>query len=406
MNKLEHKVAELEASVIKLKQELNRRTNRVNLIKNVINHATIVFGIMFMTLVVSADTIDQLHVFSSGDVISSSKINDNFNLLNNKINSLSSTITPEFVAVGGGGSILISENGDDWDDISITGSDWKSIEKINNNYFLFSSSRNFISSDGVNWTRIRDGGQSGVHLFLHQNKYHYFLPSNLQVIQHDDIYHFLQPANLIISKEQADSTNFYMNENLIFSTTDGGVHYSNNLSEWEFVSIQQNAEFLDMLYLNGKYILVGHIASSGIIYTSQNGINWSQSHYAITSEYTNFTKILLVENKIFVLGNGVIVVSFDEGSSWQEKQMGQSNDITYYDSNYYVAGDGIYQSTDGINWDQVYSNDNYQSIISNTNIIIAVNHNGFILSSSDGLNWNTEISISQPLNDIIKITSN
>jgi len=86
--------------------------------------------------------------------------------------------------------------------------------------------------------------------------------------------------------------------------------------------------------------------------------------------------------------------------------MGQSNDITYYDSNYYVAGDGIYQSTDGINWDQVYSNDNYQSIISNTNIIIAVNHNGFILSSSDGLNWNTEISISQPLNDIIKITSN
>ena len=72
---------------------------------------------MFMTLVVSADTIDQLHVFSSGDVISSSKINDNFNLLNNKINSLSSTITPEFVAVGGGGSILISENGDDWDDM-------------------------------------------------------------------------------------------------------------------------------------------------------------------------------------------------------------------------------------------------------------------------------------------------
>ena len=114
-----------------------------------------------------------------------------------------------------------------------------------------------ISSDGVNWTRIRDGGQSGVHLFLHQNKYHYFLPSNLQVIQHDDIYHFLQPANLIISKEQADSTNFYMNGNLIFSTTDGGVHYLNNLSEWEFVSIQQNAEFLDMLYLNGKYILVG-----------------------------------------------------------------------------------------------------------------------------------------------------
>jgi len=405
MNKLEHKVAELEASVIKLKQELNRRTNRVNLIKNVINHATIVFGIMFMTLVVSADTIDQLHVFSSGDVISSSKINDNFNLLNNKINSSSSTITPEFVAVGGGGSILISENGDDWDDISITGSDWKSIEKINNNYFLISNSSNFISSDGVNWTRIIDGGQD-VHFFYHQNKYHHFLPFQNKLYQHDDIFNFIGPQNLVIEKDQASSTNFFKNDNLIFSTGDDGVHYSNNLSEWEFISINQAAEFFDMFYFNGKYILVGHIAASGIIFTSQNGINWSQSHYAITSDYTNFTKILLVNNNIFVLGIGVIVVSFDGGSTWQEKQMSASNDIIYYSNNYYVAGDGIYKSTDGINWDRVHSTDNYQSIISKNNKIIAVSQHGIILNSSDGLNWSKVMSINQPLNDIIKIENN
>ena len=90
-----------------------------------------IFALMVSALVavhVHATDNITLHTFNSGETISSSKMNENFSFLNNKINNLSSNTSsssgsvPKYIITGGNQIIMQSNDGLSWSDRKNSGS--------------------------------------------------------------------------------------------------------------------------------------------------------------------------------------------------------------------------------------------------------------------------------------------
>jgi hypothetical protein len=130
-----------------------------------------------------------------------------------------------------------------------------------------------------------------------------------------------------------------------FAVSADGLQWSNPMSD---------ADFLDMAFGNGTYVLVGRKAGKGIIYTSGDGFSFTP----VITEADNkdmFYSVDFAQNMFVVTGNNGIVGTSADGANWNFNYP-VGNMLTLrcvrYMLNHWVANSpsNIYYSSNGSDW--------------------------------------------------------
>ncbi len=139
--------------------------------------------------------------------------------------------------------------------------------------------------------------------------------------------------------------------------------YSADLENWTTVSFPPGYFVEKVVFEDGLFMAVGYYdygdyyygPQEGVIYSSQDGVNWSRTHFADTPLIND---IVYTENGWMVVGDSGAVYSSPSGFLWSKvTTSGISGDLTAvnYGNSTYVAGNtngAIYSSLDSINWVQ------------------------------------------------------
>lgn len=186
----------------------------------------------------------------------------------------------------------------------------------------------------------------------------------------------------------------------------GRIITSQNGTDWSNSSFYDNSLKLNDISWgnignNGLFVAVG---DNGIILTSVDGINWTQT--SVTSY--NLHNITWGDNKFVIVGDNQNVIYSTDGNDWHVASDSASGiniyGVTWGKDKFIAVGEsnsgGITQGIIcRIDFDQ--PEDLLQDIIYPTNKIIndatwsyhqfiAVGNQGIILTSANGLSWNTE----------------
>ena len=166
---------------------------------------------------------------------------------------------------------------------------------------------------------------------------------------------------------------------------DGIGRVSQDLINWSFVNIT-TGDIICSLYCETKEMFL--VGTTNGIYTSSDGINWTQR----TSQVAE--SIVYANNKnLFVALSTDLIQTSSDGISWTATSISLSyaKGITYAeDKELFVAvGSSIITSSDGINWTERLQVSALNSIVyaEDKSLFVAVGNLGKILKSSDGNTW-------------------
>ena len=144
---------------------------------------TIISAILFSSTVLattdnSSDNFTIPNAFNSGETISSQKMNENFNAIQQKLNETQELLNKliyinyligdaetKFMAVGSEGTILISSDGTSWTERSSgTGNTLYGVTYGNGLFVTVGNSGTIVtSSDGTTWTSRSSGTSQGLN---------------------------------------------------------------------------------------------------------------------------------------------------------------------------------------------------------------------------------------------------
>jgi hypothetical protein len=260
-----------------------------------------------------------------------------------------------YVAVGAGGTILTSPDGQTWTArVSALNDSFDKVAYLNGNWIVMGgsgSAENLLTSpDGITWTA--------------------------------------RTAGTAIFNYAAYGAGVY-----VVVGNGGAVFSSPDLVTWTSQSAGATT-YNDVIFANGIFVAVG----SNIIRSSTDGITWTQR-----STLANFNRVIYA-NSVFVVGgfdsltpaNGVIVTSTD-GITWSTRVSGSGGggvfDITWNGSLFVTAGStgSIRTSPDGTTWTTRSPGDT--SIFLNavswsgTRFVVTNTNNGVAWVSTDGITW-------------------
>jgi hypothetical protein len=124
------------------------------------------------------------------------------------------------------------------------------------------------------------------------------------------------------------------------------------IGSWSAQSTGVTERLTSITYNGSRYVAVGF---NGTILTSDNGVAWIPRISNATGYYKDFTTVVWGLNQFFASGTGV----------------------------------GKFASPDGINWAQIppLGYRGYTALAYNGQVFIAVNSDGYILRSIDGIDW-------------------
>lgn len=140
---------------------------------------------------------------------------------------------------------------------------------------------------------------------------------------------------------------------------------------------------------DGKFYATYHTTNSSSLYVSEDGLNWTVKNLSASVKVSN-----LVATNGFLYGyntgGGAAPVRINIETGAVEELVGGVGivySISYGNGSYVVTGsNGVYASTDGINFTQTLST-SYSNIIFDGSRFISVYSNGNIHTSSDGFTW-------------------
>lgn len=140
---------------------------------------------------------------------------------------------------------------------------------------------------------------------------------------------------------------------------------------------------------DGKFYATYHNTNSSSLYVSEDGLNWTVKSLSASVKVSN-----LVATNGFLYGyntgGGAAPVRINVETGAVEQLAGGVGivySISYGNGSYVVTGsNGVYASTDGINFTQTLSTA-YSNIIFDGSRFISVYSNGNIHTSSDGFTW-------------------
>jgi hypothetical protein len=273
----------------------------------------------------------------------------------------------KFVALGGGGELLIATNSSSWQRL-VAPTPWLVTDvTFGNGIFLAVGTVNnqtgavLRSTDGINWTSNSIGAGR-------------------------------------LSACAFGNGRFVTVDNLkLFSSSDGIQWVSNSLPVFQVLN---GVEFV-----NDRFIALG---ATGFTLTSLDGINWSTAtNDAIPSitacvhgngttvmvSYQGAIKAITSTNAIMAIPNSSVAFS----------------DVAYGNGRFVAVGSiygplgAIYTSTNGLNWNTPINGEAFTAnrVTFANEEFVAVGMSGDVLSSKDGLNWTVQCGgVPAPLNSV------
>jgi hypothetical protein len=121
---------------------------------------------------------------------------------------------------------------------------------------------------------------------------------------------------------------------------------------WDRIALEgDRLELSSLAYGNGHYVMVGRSKSAGVVWTSDDGVNWSESPQDL--DYTNvWGRVAFVGGRFIAFGFRVLGVS-DDGRSWHKVTVDliQMMGIAHGNGRFLMAGSGpVITSEDGLHW--------------------------------------------------------
>lgn len=238
-------------------------------------------------------------------------------------------INNQFHAVGDAGGIYHSMNGVNWESpVSITNNRLMSIAWSGNKFVALGENKTIlISGDGENWTTVSSGVVSDYRLnsvCWNGNKF------------------------LAVGWDVSD------NKSVIVSSVDG--------LNWSMSTYSLSGGIINaVIWASNKFVAVGQVYFNNgyypLILTSTDGITWVNKSASVNG--VGMLNDIIWTNKGFItVGSGLTATSAT-GETWiRQNVLGLSlNGIAFSGSTYAAVGNGIYISSNGINWTTKFTDD-------------------------------------------------
>ena len=299
----------------------------------------------------------------------------------------------KYIAVGSQGKVLSSNDGESWNNqtLGVSPSYLSLIDVIyaGGKYVIVGSGGTiYTSDDGASWVK-RDSGLTGYQKLCSISYGHgkYVVVGGSETLTSTDGINW-----------SGTSTNIQLNNSICFDssgfvTTSGIIYHSSDGTNWTKVdkpSSQTISYISDLQFLNGQYVAVGN----GFM-ISPDGVAWSRKN---DNEVLN--RISYGNGKYVGIGNSktysTIVKTSTNGVTWQPQTVNVPDslwqaDITFGSGKFVLVGNQglILYSANGTNWTKSISGvtSSLRSVLFSNGRFIAAGDNGTILYSSDGVTW-------------------
>ncbi|MCR8854918.1 flagellin [Lysinibacillus fusiformis] len=200
-------------------------------------------------------------------------------------------------------------------------------------------------------------------------------------------------------------------EKYLATGADGNILSSLDGDNWDIINVGVTRNFYDIISNGSQLVAFG----DGILFTSNDGINWNKQNPPMLEGYSNYqinngiwdgSEFKLVTDKGHTLSSA-------NGINWIESPIANGvffKDITYNGNIYVSVGTNgnLATSNDGISWIQRDSKttEDLNGIEWLDNKFVAVGLNGTLISSVDGINWNLETPLDTYRFDTISKSNN
>ena len=208
----------------------------------------------------------------------------------------------------------------------------------------------------------------------------------------------------------------YGNNTFVAVGVNGTVITSPDGKNWTHQILTNSRGFEDVSFGNGVFVGLTVGNGSSAVMTSPNGVNWTEG-----GERFGFGSRLTFGNGIFAAINPVtpgLVHTSSDGMTWIAHDLGDSpgiNDIVFGNNTFVIVGNYgyVFRSHDGVNWFSAQSVGihhpsggvtyaDLNSVTFGDGVFVAVGSG--IASSSDGITWTTQKSITKnPLTSVAYI---
>lgn len=288
----------------------------------------------------------------------SSNASYSFTVSSNRTITGKFAVIPNFIAVGYDGFISTSYDAINWETPKQVGENhWKSIAYGNGKYVVVGSDGYVsMSNDGESWTTPKVITKYTIHRIIYANGMFLAVGGNSP---NDDAY---------IAKSKDGIT-------------------------WD-ISHSGRYEWNDIIYCNGKYIVVG---DTGYLSMSDDGESWTPSNLPTTEP---ITCIAYGNGKYVTTGKYGNISSSPNCIDWTKQRVGSDgyswNSIAYGNGKFVAVGFNgkVATSTDGLSWSVKYiSKYTLTSVVFSSGKFIVVGTFGDITTSADGINWKNPIRL-------------
>jgi len=182
--------------------------------------------------------------------------------------------------------------------------------------------------------------------------------------------------------------------NLFNLNYSNGLEVSSDGNTWSNVgSIPTVNDRMSFAQFNGKF----YVGASGSVYSSATGFSWSPTSFQASSGAVN--SLFGFNGDLYAASASSGVYRTPDGSAWT---LVLSTTVTagpvyslmsFHGSLYAAAANGVYVSSDGVDWSSVLSLSTSQGALAIYNNKLYVGTSGSIYSSSDGQSWFTASNI-------------
>lgn len=206
----------------------------------------------------------------------------------------------------------------------------------------------------------------------------------------------VEEINTNMSENQKTGIVYSGDKYVVVSTTQ--IYNSINLTTWGLASI--SGAFYNIIFANSLYMAVGYVNNNGYIYTSPNGIEWTQA-FTFSAPFYDIAN----NGTTYVLASSGAIVFSEDGTNWNwysnHTQTGAFTTVAYGAGVWVKFGKGIaIRSNNTLPWSAsqwttlnpiISTNFNCSRVRFVNNQFVAVGIAGqlaFGYYSADGISWN------------------
>jgi len=304
----------------------------------------------------------------------------------------------KYIVLSGGYCYYTSTNGVKWETIKTTAI-LNSVTWNGKSYFAtdfdYKSGRVLVSSDGDKWEEVFSVNKeikeimfaNNMYVAVGEDKYRGFIITSSDGVTWNMTYE--RDERMEINGIIWDGSRF------VAFGDDGLVLQSNNGDNWDDKSLKDGEYPEKMIFINGKYILIDIL---GQIQVSQDLSNWT---ITVKNPYIGYNAVIWDGQKFIIVGEQGTMLTSSDSLKWTNIETGNQESlkgIVYNGKKYVVTiwkyDDSLLEimsSLDGVKWKKssFKSNDYPGNIIWDGKHFIMVADNGKIFTSVDGDNWLT-----------------